>query len=63
MEAFYELDVVSELGKITMSKSKLLAKSIPNARLVLLDSNRHVLGAHEPAWQELLRELDAFLAS
>lgn len=78
MEAFYELDVVSELGKvttptlvmharddveITMSASKLLAKSIPNARLVLLDSNRHILGAHEPAWQEFLRELDAFLAS
>jgi pimeloyl-ACP methyl ester carboxylesterase len=78
MEAFYNLDVVAELGKITTptlvmharddieitkAESKLLAKSIPNARLALLDSNRHILGAHEPAWQEFLRELDEFLAS
>ena len=76
LEAFYNLDITNELSKvdiptlviharddneIPVSEAELFAKSIPNARLVLLDSNRHILGAHEPAWQEFLRELDQFL--
>lgn len=76
LDAFYNLDITSELSKvdiptlviharddneIPVSEAELFAKSIPNARLVLLDSNRHILGAHEPAWQELLKELDQFL--
>ena len=36
---------------------------IPNADLVALSSNNHLLTASEPAWQVFRDELDAFLAT
>lgn len=39
-----------------------LAALIPRSRLVPLASNNHLLTAHEPAWQVLRTEVDAFLA-
>ena len=38
-----------------------LAASIPDARLVALDSRNHVITEHEPAWAKLLTELNKFL--
>jgi pimeloyl-ACP methyl ester carboxylesterase/DNA-binding CsgD family transcriptional regulator len=42
-------------------EGRLLAKLIPNARLVLLDSENHILLADEPAWKEFLSALRGFL--
>jgi hypothetical protein len=39
----------------------LLARSIPNARFVALDSKNHLILSHEPAWQQYLNELCGFL--
>lgn len=39
-----------------------LASLIPDARLVALSSNNHLLTASEPAWQVFRAEIDAFLA-
>ena len=40
-----------------------LAATIPDARLVMLDSRNHVLLADEPAWQVFKDEVAAFLAA
>ena len=47
---------------IPTEQARLLAKSIPNARLVLLEGRNHILGEAEPAWTRFLKELDTFLA-
>jgi pimeloyl-ACP methyl ester carboxylesterase/DNA-binding CsgD family transcriptional regulator len=39
-----------------------LAAAIPDARLVTLDSDNHIVLADEPAWPVLVDELSAFLA-
>ncbi len=39
-----------------------LASRIPGSRLGPLDTRNHLLLADEPAWEHLLREVDAFLA-
>lgn len=41
--------------------ARVLATHIPNARLVPLDSENHILLADEPAWQVFVREVAAFL--
>lgn len=38
-----------------------LARTIPNARFVALDSKNHLILPHEPAWQRYLHEVCAFL--
>jgi pimeloyl-ACP methyl ester carboxylesterase len=48
--------------EIPVSQAYLLARNIPNARLVLLDSNRHILGANEPAWHEFTKAVANFTA-
>ena len=48
--------------EIPFSQGRLIASTIPNARLVSLDSRNHILGKDEPAWQEFLREVDGILA-
>jgi pimeloyl-ACP methyl ester carboxylesterase/DNA-binding CsgD family transcriptional regulator len=40
-----------------------ISASIPNARLVCLESKNHILLGHEPAWQTWLDEVTAFLAA
>ena len=42
--------------------ARLLAKRIPGARLVPLDSDNHILLGDEPAWQVFVDEVRAFLA-
>ncbi|WP_226345540.1 alpha/beta fold hydrolase [Agilicoccus flavus] len=42
--------------------SRILARGIPGARLVLLDSRNHILLEDEPAWPVFLAEVTAFLA-
>jgi pimeloyl-ACP methyl ester carboxylesterase len=77
MQAFYELDVAADLARIRtptlvmhargdcevpFSEGELFARSIPDARLVPLDGQRHILSEREPAWQAFVREIDRFLA-
>jgi pimeloyl-ACP methyl ester carboxylesterase len=47
--------------RIPFEEGRLLASLIPNARLVPLDSKNHILLEFEPAWQQFLKEIDAFL--
>jgi pimeloyl-ACP methyl ester carboxylesterase/DNA-binding CsgD family transcriptional regulator len=42
--------------------ARLLAKGIPGARLVPLDSDDHILLGDEPAWEVFVAEVRAFLA-
>jgi pimeloyl-ACP methyl ester carboxylesterase len=44
------------------SQARLLAATIPNARLVLLEGRNHILSEAEPAWARFLQEVDNFLA-
>lgn len=47
---------------IPVEQARLLATTIPNARLVLLEGRNHILGEAEPAWTRFLQEVDTFLA-
>ena len=47
---------------VPVDQARLLATTIPNARLVLLEGRNHILGEAEPAWPRFLQEVDAFLA-
>ncbi len=42
-------------------QSRILASLIPGSRLVPLDSCNHLLPERDPAWRQLLAELDGFL--
>ncbi|HMK10484.1 MAG TPA: alpha/beta fold hydrolase [Acidimicrobiales bacterium] len=46
---------------IPWEQGRLMASLIPGARLVPLESRNHLLRADEPAWEQLLTEIDAFL--
>jgi pimeloyl-ACP methyl ester carboxylesterase len=46
---------------VPVQEGRLLAKLIPNARLVLLDSENHILLADEPAWERFLSAMRGFL--
>jgi pimeloyl-ACP methyl ester carboxylesterase len=76
--AFYNIDVSEYLSDVTVPtlilharndkeipvmESELMAKAIPDAQLVYLDSERNILAAAEPAWQEFLREIDRFIGA
>jgi len=47
---------------IPFSQGRSLACSIPNATLMALDSENHVLLSSEPAWMKMMEEMEAFLA-
>jgi pimeloyl-ACP methyl ester carboxylesterase/DNA-binding CsgD family transcriptional regulator len=49
--------------RIPIREGRLVASLIPDARLVELDSRNHLTLADEPAWQVLVSEVRAFLAS
>ncbi|WP_329311156.1 alpha/beta fold hydrolase [Streptomyces sp. NBC_01262] len=49
-------------GRVPASQASELAALIPDSRLVLLKSRSHLLTAFEPAWDEFLTHIDAFLA-
>ena len=48
---------------VPVEEGRLLAARIPGARLVVLDSENHILLADEPAWEQFLSELETFLGS
>jgi pimeloyl-ACP methyl ester carboxylesterase len=43
-------------------QGRLIARSIPHAKFVTLESDNHVVLAGEPAWPKLVGEIAAFLA-
>jgi len=46
---------------IPWEQGRMMASLIPGARLVPLESRNHLLRADEPAWEQLLTEIDTFL--
>jgi pimeloyl-ACP methyl ester carboxylesterase/DNA-binding winged helix-turn-helix (wHTH) protein len=40
-----------------------LARAIPNARFVTLESNNHLILSHEPAWPRYVNEISSFVAA
>ncbi len=76
LQAAYDIDISAEAPRVEcptlithseqdpcfpFAEGALLASLIPNARLVPLQSNNHLLMPDERAWQVALRALDAFL--
>ena len=49
--------------RVPTSQAVELAALIPDSELVMLDSSNHLLNATEPAWQEFLARIDAFLGA
>ena len=47
-------------ARVPFREGEVIAQLIPGARFVPLASGNHLPLEHEPAWTELLRELDAF---
>jgi pimeloyl-ACP methyl ester carboxylesterase/DNA-binding winged helix-turn-helix (wHTH) protein len=47
--------------RVPTSQARELAALIPDSHIHLLDSGNHILMAEEPAWPELVSELDDFL--
>jgi pimeloyl-ACP methyl ester carboxylesterase/DNA-binding winged helix-turn-helix (wHTH) protein len=47
---------------IPFEQGLMLARAIPNARFVALESQNHLLVAHEPAWPRLVEEMCGFLS-
>ena len=48
---------------IPFSQARLMASTIPGAKLVPLDSRNHLIFEHEPAWQKFLDEVESFVRS
>ena len=46
---------------VPVEEGRLLAALIPDSRLILLESENHILLADEPAWRYFVTELDSFL--
>jgi pimeloyl-ACP methyl ester carboxylesterase len=47
--------------RIPFEEGRLTAATIPNARLVTLESKNHILLEEEPAWKRFLEEVNSFL--
>src|SRR5262245_2196701 len=48
---------------VPFDRGRRIAMSIPNAKFVILDSENHVPLPSEPAWQDFISEIGAFLSS
>jgi pimeloyl-ACP methyl ester carboxylesterase/DNA-binding winged helix-turn-helix (wHTH) protein len=48
-------------ARVPFEHGLMLARSIPNARFVALESKNHLILSHEPAWQQYVNELCGFL--
>ncbi|WP_326553099.1 alpha/beta fold hydrolase [Micromonospora sp. NBC_01813] len=48
--------------RVPATDARELASLISGSQLVLLDSTNHLLSGAEPAWAELVRNVDDFLA-
>ena len=46
---------------VPFEQGRLIAASIPNAKLVPLDSENHILPPEEAAWAKFVAEMEAFL--
>lgn len=46
---------------VPVEEGRLLAREIPDARFVVLESPNHILLEHEPAWRVFVEELRGFL--
>jgi hypothetical protein len=47
----------------SIDQGLLMARSIPHAKLVTLESENHVVLAGEPAWPRLIGEIESFLSA
>jgi pimeloyl-ACP methyl ester carboxylesterase/DNA-binding CsgD family transcriptional regulator len=48
---------------VQVEEGRLLAKLVPDARLILVESPNHILLSDEPAWEYFVSELHAFLGT
>jgi pimeloyl-ACP methyl ester carboxylesterase len=48
-------------ARVPFEQGLRLAREIPGARFVALDSDNHVILSHEPAWERYMSEMMAFL--
>jgi len=77
MRAFGDIDVTDLLGRVSaptlvlhsrgdarvpFDQGLALARGIPGAQFVALDSNNHMVLSHEPAWRRFTDEVTRFLA-
>jgi pimeloyl-ACP methyl ester carboxylesterase len=77
MRAFGDIDVTDSLSRVTaptlvlhsrgdarvpLEQGLMLARGIPAARFVELDSDNHVVLSHEPAWRRFVDEVTTFLS-
>ncbi|HEX9260149.1 MAG TPA: alpha/beta fold hydrolase, partial [Acidimicrobiales bacterium] len=77
LESWAEIDVSDEARRVTaptlvlhardeirvpLEQGRRLASLIPGARFVPLASRNHLLRVDEPAWEQFLREVEAFLS-
>lgn len=77
LDVFAHIDVSALLARVTCptlvihargdlrvpaTQAQVLASSIPDSRLLMLDSGNHLLTADELAWPHILNEIDDFLA-
>jgi pimeloyl-ACP methyl ester carboxylesterase len=49
-------------ASVAFEHGLMLAREIPGARFVALESDNHLILSHEPAWQRFTSEICAFLA-
>ncbi len=47
--------------RVPVSQAIELVATIPNSKLVMLDSRNHILTEGEPAWQTFIEEIDHLL--
>ena len=74
--AFADIDVTELLPRVTVptlvlhsrddaiipfEQGRMLARGIPNARFVALESRNHLILEHEPAWRRFVDEVRGFL--
>ena len=49
-------------ARVPFEQGALIARGIPDARFVALDSDNHVLLSHEPEWQRFVNEIVDFVS-
>jgi dipeptidyl aminopeptidase/acylaminoacyl peptidase len=49
-------------ARVPFEHGLMLARAIPDARFVALESRNHLILSHEPAWRRYIDEICGFLA-
>jgi DNA-binding winged helix-turn-helix (wHTH) protein/alpha-beta hydrolase superfamily lysophospholipase len=77
LSSFGDIDVVDLLPKVAVptlvlhargdarvpfDQGLMIARGIPGARFVTIDSDNHIILSHEPAWERYVAEIAGFLA-